>query len=163
MAEPSAQPDRKRPSHFPTRESFNRSTLVLVTVCTDRRRPLLARAEAVALLTDVWQSSATWRVGCFVVLPDHVHLFCAPGSADALSVAAWVRFWKSAVARRWPWPKESPVWQKNFWDRQLRSGEHYEERWRYVRENSVRHGLVERAEDWPWQGEITRFEFHDPA
>jgi len=45
-------------------------------------------------------------------------------------------------------------WQADCWDTQLRSAEHYHERWEYVRLNPVRKGLVARAEDWPWLGEL---------
>lgn len=42
----------------------------------------------------------------------------------------------------------------DFWDRQLRHGEHYGERWEYVRQNPVRAGFVKNADDWTWQGEM---------
>ena len=32
----------------------------------------------------------------------------------------------------------------------LRDAESYAQKWQYVRENPVRQGLVERAEDWPY-------------
>ena len=63
-------------------------------------------------------------------------------------------FWKSFVARQWPNREQSPVWQRHFWDTQLRRGENYDEKWEYVVQNPVRAGLVSRAEDWPYQGEL---------
>ena len=33
-------------------------------------------------------------------------------------------------------------------------GEHYGDRWEYVRQNPVRAGLAVNVEDWPFQGEI---------
>jgi putative transposase len=98
-----------------------------------------------------------------VVLPDHLHVFCWPTNLDALPLSNWIRYWKSGVSRAWPWPNERPVWQTDYWDRQLRNGEHYGARWDYVRNNPVRHGVVSRPEDWPWQGELNEFHFHDPA
>lgn len=51
-------------------------------------------------------------------------------------------------------PVELPWrWQTDCWDTQMRSGEHYREKWEYVRHNPVRAGFVQRPEDWPWQGE----------
>jgi hypothetical protein len=49
---------------------------------------------------------------------------------------------------------ERPFWQKRFFDHVMRSAESYEQKWTYVRDNPVRAGLVGRAEDWPYQGEI---------
>ena len=66
----------------------------------------------------------------------------------------WVSYWKSHVARHWPTADDQPVWQRHFWDRQLRNDESYSEKWNYVVENPVRAGLVARAEDWPYAGEI---------
>jgi putative transposase len=48
-----------------------------------------------------------------------------------------------------------PLWQPEFFDRVLRSSESYEEKWEYVRDNSVRAGLVEMADQWKYQGELT--------
>ncbi len=47
-----------------------------------------------------------------------------------------------------------PIWQKDYFDRFLRSADDYTQKWDYVVANPVRRGLVGRAEDWPWQGEI---------
>ena len=42
--------------------------------------------------------------------------------------------------------------QDGGWHHRLRDGENYAVKWRYVRENPIRHGLVERIEDWPYFG-----------
>jgi hypothetical protein len=65
-----------------------------------------------------------------------------------------MRFWRVLVSRRWPIAQDQPIWQRSFWDTQLRRGDRYEDKWEYVRNNPVRHGLVARAEDWPYAGEI---------
>lgn len=49
---------------------------------------------------------------------------------------------------------EHPIWERHFWDRQLRRGESYSEKWQYVVTNPVRAGLVQRVADWPYQGEL---------
>lgn len=53
------------------------------------------------------------------------------------------------------------AWQRDYWDRQLRNGESYGEKWAYVRTNPVRAGLVERPEDWLYQGEMNELRWHD--
>ena len=47
-----------------------------------------------------------------------------------------------------------PIWQAEFFDHVLRSQESYDQKWRYVRDNPVRAGLVVDADDWPWAGEL---------
>jgi len=53
----------------------------------------------------------------------------------------------------------SPHWQKTFFDHLLRGSESYSEKWKYVRENPVRAGLVAKAEEWKFMGEIFRLEY----
>ncbi len=123
----------------------------MVAVCTKDRVPWLASPEVHLLVREVWQEADAWLVGRYVVMPDHVHLF-AGYSGSPLSLDAWVRFWKSQVSRRHR--VDGHRWQQGYWDTRLRSWESYESKWEYVRGNPVRHGLAERPEDWPYQGEI---------
>ena len=101
-----------------------------------------------------WRSATGWKVGRFVLMPDHIHLFTTPDDQNPPSLSRWVTYWKSLVSKGWPWAGEQPIWQQDFWDRQLRSHESYSVKWDYVRNNPVRHGLVGKAEDWPYQGEL---------
>jgi putative transposase len=67
------------------------ATVIFLTMCVKKRRPLLARAEIVALLLDCWREADHWLVGRWVAMPDHLHLFCAPAMAPATPVASWTR------------------------------------------------------------------------
>ena len=147
-------PERKRPAHWPALDTGTRSTLQFVTVCTKDRAPLLANPEAHACLREVWaRAENLHHVGRYLLMPDHVHFFCSPASLPPESLARWMSFWKSESARVWP-RRVAKLWQRDFWDTQLRNGDHYSERWRYVRDNPVRAGLVANPDDWPYQGEI---------
>ena len=146
--------NRKHPVHLPPAEQFNTPVIVFVTVCTKNRKPILASAGAYALLLKAWIAADSWLVGRYVVMPDHVHLFCAPAKSDALPLINWVHFWKSYTSQRWQIRKDLPIWQRHFWDRQLRCGESYDNKWTYVMENPIRAGLVMQSRDWPYQGKI---------
>jgi len=87
-------------------------------------------------------------------MPDHAHLFCTPAEFPPRPIKQWVSFWKSHAARHWPHREDAPLWQRDFWDTQLRRSENYTEKWQYVQANPVRAKLVERVEDWPYQGEM---------
>ena len=41
-------------------------------------------------------------------------------------------------------------WQRGCFDRLLRSEENLWSKWIYVKDNPVRHGLVQKADDWPY-------------
>lgn len=153
--------ERATPAHPVPVDRANRSTIIFVTVCVKDRRPLLANQQAVSLLMAAWLEADHWAVGDFIVLPDHVHLFCSPARYDALSLQRWVGYWKALVTKAWPSNAEKPLWQRDFWDTQLRSGDHFQSKWLYVRDNPVRHNLVDRWEDWPFRGQVNRLDWHN--
>jgi REP element-mobilizing transposase RayT len=96
-------------------------------------------------------------------MPDHVHLFCAPRKLPLTPLKGWVQFWRAEVTRHWPHVGEKPIWQKDFFDRQIRSGESYHQKWLYLWENPIKSGLIKNPEDWPYQGELNVLQWHDPA
>ncbi len=154
-------PTRKRLAHPPVLTGGNRSVIVFLTVCSRDRRPVLACDDAHHSLRMAWTQAAWWSVGRYVVMPDHVHMFCAPSTYPPEPLRNWVRYWKSLVSKSWPRQAERPLWQADAWDTQLRRGESYEAKWLYVRENPVRAGCVSQPADWPYQGEIHVLPWHD--
>jgi putative transposase len=147
-------PGRRYPAHQDLREVFNRPAVVFVTVCTQGKKPILTNVAVHKILREAWSAADTWLVGRYVLMPDHLHLFCSPTMNSSVPLKQWVSFWKSHAARNWPNPDDTPVWQRDFWDTQLRKEESYAEKWRYVAENPVRAGLVTEASAWPHQGEV---------
>jgi putative transposase len=136
-----------------------------ITTCVHGRRKLLNSCTHVDALLREWQGCRDrhgWLIGRYVIMPDHVHFFCAedPGGAKS-PLSAFVGAWKEWTAKALI--KESgipsPVWQKQFFDHVLRHGESYAEKWNYVRENPVRAGLVHAWTDWPYQGFV---DFDEP-
>jgi len=135
------------------------SPIFFVTSCTWDRRRILANFDTVAILRSEMSGAREkhgWNIGRYVIMPDHVHFFCAseqtPGAA---SLSRFVGAFKEWTAKRMVAAgAKPPVWQKQFFDHVLRSEESYTNKWVYVRENPVRAGLVTRADDWPHAGEI---------
>jgi REP element-mobilizing transposase RayT len=152
---------RRHPPHFPPVDQYNRSTIIFLTVCTRKRQSLLANETTHAALRKAWTEAGAWAVGRYVILPDHVHLFCAPAVEPAQDIHRWVGYWKRLASKLLGHGQLNQLWQRDFWDTQLRRGESYASKWEYVRENPVRHGLAVRSEDWPFQGEIRILEWHD--
>ncbi len=155
------RPERRKPAHFPTVEAEFRSIIIFLTVCVDRRRPLLANEQAAGLIITAWQAANFWRVGRYVIMPDHIHLFCAPNTFPPQPLKNWISFWRNHVTRAWSHRNQIPIWQRDYWDRQLRRDESYAQKWEYVVNNPVRHGYVAHAEDWSFQGELNILRWHD--
>jgi putative transposase len=152
-ARPVSSPYRRHPIHLPPSERHNRSTIIFVTVCTAQRRRILTSPHAHEAIVGAWTLATKWLVGRYVILPDHVHFFCAPNDPFAPSLEVWMRYLKSIVTRNLGEIGGS-VWQRDHWDRQLRRGESYDEKWEYVGSNPVRHQLISKADDWLYQGEL---------
>jgi|SRR5947209_8040248 len=140
-------------------------TIYFITTCAAGRHPVLANDHAVKILRDQFMQAPRrygWRVGRYVIMPDHIHFFCAPGGErepSTLSVfVGGVKMWSArsilAASKRSP-----PLWQREFFDHLLRSTESYASKWAYVRENPVRALLVEEAEQWPYAGEVEPLHF----
>ena len=154
-------PRRKRPARQPVYEVGDRSAIVFVTVCTAGRRRVLANDRVHRLLVESWGRADHWTVGRYVIMPDHVHFFCAPARVEHLPLLRWVAYWKSSVSLSWLCGRNGMLWQPGCWDRQLRHGGSYRAKWEYVRNNPVRHGLTATPETWAFQGEITVLRWHD--
>ena len=128
-----------------------------LTICAANRRQILHRPVVARVLIQALYEAPRvhgWMVGRFVIMPDHVHFFCTAAS-DTKDLAAFVRDWKRWTARKIADVTliSPPIWQREFFDHVLRSSGSYAAKWKYVRENPVRAGLVSDADDWPLQGE----------
>ena len=53
------------------------SNIVLLTVTTEKRDPWLANETAQQLLHETWSEAMSWLVGDYLLMPDHLHCFCA--------------------------------------------------------------------------------------
>ncbi len=133
--------------------------LYFITVNTLHRRPLLARQDVFdTFIAYAGKNVPSGRaVGRFVVMPDHIHFFVRIGKNYRLT--DFVRLLKQALTKALrATGEDADIWQPGFFDRLLRHSDSYSEKWRYVRENPVRAGLVVDADKWLWQGEIVRLE-----
>ncbi len=136
---------------------FVRNPIFFVTVCVQNRQPLLIRNDIAQIVRAVLKDAAEgtgWRVGRYVIMPDHIHFFCARDK-QASALSEFLGRFKSCTTRKaWDRGRAGRLWQQEFFDHLLRSNESYAQKWEYVRRNPVRAGLCAKPEDWPHQGEI---------
>ena len=128
-----------------------KSNLVFLTISTEKRVTWLANDATHRLLVGVWSSATAWLVGDYLLMPDHLHLFCAPQDLH-YGLEAWIAYWKRLFTiqhGRKDWKLQSRGWHHR-----LRDGESYSQKWLYVQENPVRKGLVKRMEDWRFKGRV---------
>ena len=218
----------------------NRAIMLYVTVVTGKRNAILADKAVQDCIVAAWKAAADWLVGRYVIMPDHIHFFCAPATYPPPDFHRWMKQWKAQVSRSFPiglragrahgrvalvatengadvahgrvalvatgipadtahgrvalvatgngadaaatsaalpptddaaatsaalpnvpLSRPPPLFQRDCWDRQLRTGESYAQKWEYVRNNPVRKGLVAHADEWPYQGQVNVLEWHE--
>ena len=141
-------------------------SIFFVTICTHKRRQILASDVIAAVLLKEWHETPArhrWMIGRYVILPNHVHFFCAP-QRDSKTLSQFVGAWKSWTSRIGPLLQgkpggdttREPIWQAEFFDHLIRSNESYDQKWEYVRDNPIRAGFVSNADAWKYSGEIER-------
>ena len=147
---PGTQPHRRTPAKG-VRVSLGGPNWIFLTVCTDQRERWLAQPAARHALHEIWKNTATaWLVSDYLLMPDHLHLFCAPRDLK-FTIERWIAFWKDRLAKTHP---GAGAFQPGGFHHRLRDDESYAQKWQYVRENPVRAGLVARPEDWPYFGRV---------
>ena len=231
----------------------NRAIMLYVTVVTGKRNAILADKAVQDCIVAAWKAAADWLVGRYVIMPDHIHFFCAPATYPPPDFHRWMKQWKAQVSRSFPiglragrahgrvalvateipadtahgrvalvatetpvdtlhgrvalvatgngadaaatsaalpptddaaatsaalpptddaaatsaalpnvpLSRPPPLFQRDCWDRQLRTGESYAQKWEYVRNNPVQKGLVAHADEWPYQGQVNVLEWHE--
>lgn len=147
---------RKSPSKNSILDIAGRPNILFVTVCSKNRRPAFNNREAHKCLVEAWAIADHWAVGKYVLMPDHIHLFCSPSRVDRVPLNLWIKYWKTLVSKASEFQSQRDLWLKGCWDTQMRNGEHYSTQWEYAKQNPVRAGLVDEPDEWPYHGEITK-------
>jgi putative transposase len=136
------------------------------TVLTHQRRTLLTDTRARACLRLAWQETrrrSYFDVVALCLLPDHLHCVWKLPEGDCDFSLRWSRI-KVGFTRRYLGAggtecdqnpsrnrkRERGLWQRRFWEHQIRDEQDLQRHVDYVHYNPVKHGLVERVEDWPW-------------
>jgi putative transposase len=130
---------------------LGRPNFVLLTVTTENRIPWLANPAVHELLHKTWLAATAWLVGEYLLMPDHLHAFCAPRDLS-FTIEQWITYWKRDFRRRHG--RDDWNFQSRGWHHRLRAEESYSAKWIYVQENPVRAKLVGRMEDWPFKGNL---------
>ena len=97
-----------------------------------------------------------YHLHAWVVMPNHVHALFTPENGFMLS--AMLHSWKSFTAKEANriLGRRGQFWQKEYFDRYIRSEEHYWTAIDYIEMNPVNAGLCACKEDWPFSSASRR-------
>jgi putative transposase len=134
------------------------------TVVTYRRRGFLCEPENVGHLREVFRyvmARHPFEIDAFVLLPDHLHCIWTLPEGDSDFSTRW-RLIKSAFTRACGetyrgivygsrrQKGEQAVWQRRFWEHQIRDERDLIQHMEYIHYNPVKHGLVRAPKDWEY-------------
>jgi putative transposase len=149
-------PDRKHLKQIPVWIPSNQNVVYFVTACcADRRKVFTEHLRVQIALESLLKCAASteWKILQVCFMPDHVHLLVAPCSDREQKLSKLMQRWKSSSKQRLNHTgMDGNIWQREFFDRLLRSNESLTDKWRYTEMNPVRAGLCSRSEDYPYLG-----------
>ena len=100
-----------------------------------------------------------FTIDAIVVLPDHLHAIWTLPDGDSGFATRW-RLLKAAFSRSLPLceqvsasrqrKRERGVWQRRYWEHTIRDDDDFARHADYIHFNPVKHGYVQRAQDWPF-------------
>jgi type I restriction enzyme R subunit/putative DNA methylase len=119
--------------------------------CCALRNPALAATMRETL--QKWDGDR-YRLFAWCIMPNHVHVLMETKAA----LSKVVQSWKSYTGR-WALAKNAELrlgipgkalWMREYWDRYIRDGDHFDNVRYYIERNPVTEGLCHQASDWPW-------------
>jgi putative transposase len=127
---------------------WEKSIIYFLTMCVKNRRKVLATPKVFEAIKNAISQLQKWHVLAGVIMPDHIHWVISPVEDRELSVGDFSHGFKRTLRKCLG--AQSWEWQRGSFDRLLRSEDNLRSKWIYVKENPVRHGFVQRADDWPY-------------
>lgn len=136
------------------------------TVVAYRRQAILCDEvvrEALRAAIQTVRATRPFVIDAWVLLPDHLHCVWTLPEGDADFSTRWMLI-KRLVSvacrdayRREEWMhaskqkhRESTLWQRRFWEHQIRDEDDFARHLDYVHFNPVKHGLALNAAAWPY-------------
>jgi len=128
-----------------------------LTMCTHHRARLFVSDPAVRVVVAQLSRTADaerFSVIAYCLMPDHIHVL-VEGTHPAADFREFVRVFKQRSAFHWKRENASTLWQRSYFEHVLRDEEDTVGVARYILENPVRAGFVERPEAYPYLGSMT--------
>jgi len=126
-----------------------------VTTCARHlRQPFADRSLAKEVIESLLflLRSGDWRLYCYCLMPDHLHLAVSPEpQKDDLS-RLLQRFKSFTTRLAWQHGYRGALWQRSYYDHIARGEEDVIALCQYILSNPVRQGLVTDAALWPYSG-----------
>ena len=96
----------------------------------------------------LFHDQTKYRLSVWTIMPNHVHLLCTPAAGHNLAeIMHSLKSFTSNEANKML-GRKGRFWQKEYFDRYIRSARHFAKVVAYIENNPVKAQLCAQAEDW---------------
>ena len=111
----------------------------------------ILQAESIAQMVEenlLHFDRSKYELHAWVIMPNHVHILLT--QRQDISLSEIVHSWKSYTAKKANaiLGRQSTIWQREYFDRQIRDERHFRASVNYIHNNPVKAGLCKAPEDW---------------
>ncbi len=93
-----------------------------------------------------------WRLYCYCLMPDHLHMALSPEPGRDDLARLMQRFKSFTTRLAWRHGYRGALWQRGYYDHIARRDKDVTAIFQYILANPVRKGLVTDPEHWPYSG-----------
>ncbi len=132
---------------------YSKDRPIHVTICTDNKEKIFdSEINAQIAVNELLKTAKdlTFRILCYCVMPDHIHVIVSPGESN-LSLSKFLNIFKGRTTAVFKEKNDfKKIWQRSGFDHVIRTEEDLKGVIEYIRNNPVRKGIVENASDYPY-------------
>jgi putative transposase len=146
------------------------NAIYFIVGVTQHRQPLFAEKDNVTLLRETLRRVKAlylFRMRAYVFLADHFHMLIFVPATTHISklMQSWQRNFTLNYKAARNITQSLKLWQRGFWDHVIRDADDYERHFHYIHYNPVKHGVVQRAGDYPYPSlhEYVERGWYDPG
>jgi len=136
-----------------TNFDYSEDRPIHVTVCADNKEEIFdSELNARIVVNELLKTAKDlrFRILCYCLMPDHLHVIVSPGESN-LSLSKFLNIFKGRTTAVFRQRKDlKKIWQRSAFDHVIRTEENLKEVIEYIRNNPVRKGIVENADDYPY-------------
>ncbi|MHB1001133.1 MAG: REP-associated tyrosine transposase [Armatimonadota bacterium] len=158
-------PDRKN-HHLPFETYSSTDCKFFITICAYNKNDLFTSHNLCTAVVDAllwYHNNHTWNLYCYCLMPDHLHMIVSLPSrsmqsgVSAKSILTSIAQFKSYTTRQlWKYSETQNLWQRNCFDSVIDQLESVDDLIRYVLNNPVRKGIVDKWEDYPYSRMVSQ-------
>jgi putative transposase len=140
---------------------YSQPYIYFLTICTIKKKDIfqnddLNRKIIHCLLEEKTNSGI--KLLCYCLMSNHIHLLAQPKNPDA-NISKFIAAFKRKTYKIFQnYGIEGKIWQSSFYDHILRKREALSLIMKYILNNPVRKGLVEKWDEYPHSGYVDNSE-----